>query len=166
MAQIVVTVISAFSVLAGVALGAILSAKAQGRAWRLQEAERSTQERRRIYAEFLAAARLWRAAVMSSEARIVEASTFSKRRHADGGEAAIDTLRLRIEVDLIAYRAHTTRQARSVFQAVRGLAEARGDRPAGQVPDDVIEACRRAEREFATAARAELGSPGIDLVAA
>jgi hypothetical protein len=101
--QIVVTVISTLGVLADVALGTILSARAQGTAWHLQEAERSAQERRRIYAEFLATARLWRAAVMSPDARVVEASTFSKRRHADRGEAAIDTLRLRIEVGLIAH---------------------------------------------------------------
>jgi hypothetical protein len=128
----------------------------------LQEAERSVQERRRIYAEFLAAVRLWRAAVMSSDAPVVEASIFSKRRHADGGKAATDALRLRIEVGLIAQSPQTTRHARSVFQAARGLAEARGDHPAGQVPDEVIEVCRQAERAFASAARAEFGSPDLD----
>jgi hypothetical protein len=160
--QIVVTVINALGVLAGVALGAILSARAQRRAWRSQEVERSAQERRWIYAEFLAAARLWRAAVMNPDARIVEASTFSRQRHADGGEAAIDTLRLRIEVGLIAHSTQTTRQARSVFQAIRGLAEARAKHLVGQVPDEVVEACRRAERAFATVVRAELGSPDLD----
>jgi hypothetical protein len=87
---------------------------------------------------------------------------FSRQRHADGGEAAIDTLRLRIEVGLIAHSAQTTRQARSVFQAIRGLAEARAKHLAGQVPDEVVEACRRAERAFATVVRAELGSPDLD----
>jgi hypothetical protein len=139
-------------------LGAILSARAQTRAWHLEAAERSVQERRRIYAEFLAAARVWRATVMSPDARIVEASTFSKSRHADGGDAAISTLRLRIEVGLIAQKPETARCARAVFVAVRGLVEARGVSPAGLVPDEVIDECRKAERAFAAAASAELGS--------
>ena len=56
----------------------------------------------------------------------------------------------------------THRQARSVFQAIRGLAEARAKHLAGQVPDEVVKACRRAERAFATVVRAELGSPDLD----
>jgi hypothetical protein len=163
MLQVVISLISTLGALGGVALGAILLARAQARAWRSQEVERSTQERRRTYAEFLAAARIWRATVMSPDARIVAASTFSKSRHADGGYAAISTLRLRIEVDLIAQKSETTRCARTVFEAVRRLAEARGEIPAGQVPDEVVEVCRKAEEVFAVAARLELASevPGL-----
>jgi hypothetical protein len=158
MVQVVVSLISTLGVLAGVALGAILSARAQTRVWHLEATERSIQERRRIYAELLTAARVWRATVMSPDARIVDVSTFSKSRHADGGDAALSTLRLRIEVGLVAQQLETGRCARALFMAVRGLAVARGETPAGQVPDEVIDECRKAERAFAAAASAELGS--------
>ncbi|MFC6014897.1 hypothetical protein ACFP2T_01630 [Plantactinospora solaniradicis] len=162
MVQVVVALISTLGVLAGVALGGVLSARVQTQAWRRQEAERSVQERRRIYADFLAAARVWRATVMSPDVRIIEASTFSAQRHADGADAAISTLRLRMEVGLIAHEADTTARAQTVVVEVRRLAEARAEHPAGQVPDPIIDRCRRAERGFAAAARAELGSPQLD----
>lgn len=111
MVQVVVALISTVGVLAGVALGGVLSARAQSQAWRRQEAERSVRERRRSYADFLAAARVWRATVMSPEARIIEASTFSAQRDADGADAAISILRLRMEVGLIAHEADTTARA-------------------------------------------------------
>lgn len=155
-------IISTVGVLAGVVLGGLLSARAQSRVWRLGEAERLRHERRRIYAEFLSAARIWRAAIMSPSAVIVEVSTFSRQRHADGGDAAIDVLRLRFEVGLIALSPEMTRLATLVFRAARSLAEARARYAAGAVPDEILDQCRQAEREFAAAARSELGGPPLD----
>lgn len=162
MVQVVVSLIGTLGVLAGVALGAILSARAQNRVWQLQAAERSAEERRRIYGEFLAAARVWRATVMSLEVPIVNASTISRQPHADGGDAAISTIRLRMEVGLVAHDSETTETARVIIAEVRSLSEARANAAAGQVPTEIIDRCRRAEGAFVAAARAELGSPYLE----
>jgi hypothetical protein len=47
--------------------------------------------------------------------------------------------------------------------AVGQLSEVRAGHEAGQVPEPFIQACRDAEREFNRVARAELGSPEINL---
>ncbi len=47
--------------------------------------------------------------------------------------------------------------------AVGELSEARARHEAGQIPERFIQACRVAEAEFNRVARAELGSPEINL---
>lgn len=162
MVQVAVVVISTVGALVGVLLGSTLSAHTQRRVWRLQEDERSVEERRRIYADYLAAARVWRATTMIPQVPIIGASTFSTKPHADAGEIAIDSLRLRIEVGLITQSTTTAEAAEEVLRANRSLAEARADHPAGWIPDPFVDACRRAERAFAAAARDELGGAAME----
>lgn len=164
--QLLVTLIATLGTLAGVALGAALTARSQASVLARQEAGQSRQERQRVFAAFIAAAREWRANVMSSEARIVEGSTISRSRHADGNGADVGVLRIRGELRLIAHSPTTIACADDVICAVRRLAEARGSHVAGQVPVPIVECCRSTEAEFITAARAELGSPALPGLAA
>jgi hypothetical protein len=165
MTQVALAVLSVVGALTGVGLGAMLTARSQRVAWERQEAGKSLQERRTSYAAFIAAAREWRAAVMSPDAAILEASSVSRKPHADGGEARTRFLRLRAELALAAHAPETVRAADLLVDAVAHLAEARAGYPLGQVPEPIVQACRDADRDFLHAARAELGSPWIDLKA-
>jgi hypothetical protein len=164
MTQIAVSLISAIGALTGVILGALLTSRFQRSAWLRQEAVKSIQERRVVYASFIATAREWRANVMSPEAKILTASTISRGRHAAGGEAEVKTLRLQAELGLVAFTQGTVLCSDGLISAVRRLAEARGSHDAGQVPDPIVQRCRDAEREFLKAARIELGSPDIAIL--
>jgi hypothetical protein len=161
MTQVAVSLISTFGVLLGVGLGAVLTARAQLTAWRRQEEDRSRQERRKTYASFLAAAREWRATVMSPDARIVEASMTSRVRHASGEEAGVAAMRTRAEVALIVADEETLTATDDLVSAVRRIAEARGRYEAGKVPEPIVQQCREAERRFLVAARRELGSAAL-----
>ncbi|GIJ45203.1 hypothetical protein Val02_20890 [Virgisporangium aliadipatigenens] len=154
-------VLSTAGALLGVALGAALTARAQTRVWHLGETARATSERRRVYADFLAAQRHWRAAVMDPDVHVMAASTFSRKPHADGGQAALDVLRLRMEIELSAPSARVPTAARDAYRATIALAEARAVHPAGGVPEEILERCRRAEKAFADVAREELGAGAL-----
>ena len=163
MTQVILAGLSVSGALVGVMLGALLNARVQRVSWERQEIMKSVQERRVTYAAFVAACREWRAGVLDPDARILEASSVSRRPHADGGEARTQVVRYRAELGLIAHTAATVQAAALLMRAVGLLAEARAAHGPGQVPDTFVQACRDAERDFNRVARAELGSPAIDL---
>ncbi len=154
--QVWAALIGAVGVLTGVVTGALLSAFHQGRAWKREEAARSRDERRRLFADFLTAARDWRAATQHPDTRLVRGSAVSRSEHADGGIAAVRTLGLRSEIALLGQPA-IIRQAREVTRSQITLAESRAKYPAGSLPDRLVAACRNAEVKFLVAARKELG---------
>lgn len=159
--QIWAALIGAVGVLAGVVTGALLTAFHQGQAWRREHAARSRDERRRLFADFLTAAREWRATTQHPDTKLVKGSAVSRSEHADGGIAAVRTLGLRSEIALIGQPA-VIRQAREVTRSQITLAESRAKYPAGSLPDRLVAACRHAEVEFVRAARQELGIATIE----
>jgi hypothetical protein len=163
MTQVILAVLSVSGALVGVMLGSLLNARVQRVSWERQESLKSVQDRRTAYAAFVAACREWRATVLSPGVPILEFSSVSRKPHADGGAARTQVVRYRAELGLVAHTADTVQAAAALMLAVGALSEARAVHEAGQVPDPFIEACREAERKFVRAARAELGSPEIDL---
>jgi hypothetical protein len=101
--------------------------------------------------------------VLGPDVRIVPASSVSRRPHADGGPARTQVVRYRAEIGLVAHASATVHAAAALMLAVGQLSEVRAEHEAGQVPERFVQACREAEREFNRVARAELGSPEIDL---
>jgi hypothetical protein len=163
MTQVVLAVLSVSGALVGVALGALLNARVQRTSWERQEYLKSAQDRRVMFAAYVAACREWRATVLGPDVRILRASSVSRKPHADGGEARTKVIRLRTELALVAHTAETIRTGVALMRAVGELSEARANYEVGQVPETFLQPCRDAEREFIRAVRAELGSPDIDL---
>jgi hypothetical protein len=163
MIQVILAVLSLSGALLGVMLGALLNARVQRTSWEHQANAKSVLDRRATYAAFVAACREWRATVLGPDVRILPASSVSRRPHTDGGQARTQVVRYRAEIGLVAHAAATVHAATALMLAVGHLSEARAGYEAGQVPDRFVEACRAAEREFNRVARAELGSPEIDL---
>jgi hypothetical protein len=161
MAQVVASVLATLGTLVGVLLGSYLTTRTQTRAWLRDTLERSRQERQRTYASFASAAREWRSKIMSPGAVIEEASAVSRGRHASGGEAQIDSFRLRAEIRMIAHSDAVIASADDLVAAIGRLAEARGAHAAGAVPEPIVERCRAAEQLFLATAREELGSPPV-----
>jgi hypothetical protein len=162
-AQVILAVLSVSGALIGVMLGALLNARVQRASWEREESTKSIRDRRVVYAAFVAACREWRTTVLSPDVRILSASSVSRRPHADGGQARTQVVRYRAEIGLVAHAAPTVHSAAALMLAVGDLSEARAAYEAGHVPERFVQACRDAEREFNRAARAELGSPDIDL---
>jgi hypothetical protein len=163
MTQVVLAFLSVAGALVGVMLGSVLNARVQRASWQHQENTMSKRERRVTYAAFVAACREWRATVLGPDVPIIPASSVSRRPHADGGPARTQVVRYRAEIGLIAHTTATVRAAAALMLAVGRLSEMRAVHEAGRVPEPFIQACRDAEREFNRVARAELGSPEIDL---
>jgi hypothetical protein len=159
--QVLAALIGAIGALAGVATGSLLSAWYQRQTWMRDQAARARDERRRLFAEFLTAAREWRAVTHHPDTKIVRASAISKKSHADGGAAAARALALRSEIALIA-QAPTIEATREMARTHRLLAEGRAKYAAGELPGPLVTACRRAELRFVRAARAELGVAGTE----
>ena len=159
--QVLAALIGAVGALAGVATGSLLSGWYQRQARLQEQATRSKEERRRIFAEFLTATRDWRATTLHSETKLIDASTVSKTKHADGGPAATRATALRSEIALVA-QTSTIRAARDMVLANRRLAEGRAQYAAGALPEPLVIACRRTELEFVRAAREELGVLGSE----
>ena len=163
MTQVILAGLSVTGALVGVMLGALLNARVQRASWQHQENTTSIRERRTTYAAFVAACREWRTMVLGPDVRIVPASSVSRRPHADGGPARTQVVRYRAEIGLVAHASATVHAAAALMLAVGQLSEVRAEHEAGQVPERFVQACREAEREFNRVARAELGSPEIDL---
>jgi hypothetical protein len=163
MTQVLLAFLSVTGALAGVMLGSLLNARVQRASWAHQESTTSMRDRRATYAAFVAACREWRATVLSPDVPILPASSVSRRPHADGGQARTQVVRYRAEIGLIAHTTATVHAAAALMLAVGQLSEAMARHQAGQVPEPFIQACRDAEREFNGVARAELGSPEINL---
>ena len=163
MTQVILAVLSVSGALVGVMLGALLNARMQRATWEREENTKSMRDRRVTYAGFVAACREWRATVLGPDVRIIPASSVSRRPHADGGQARAQVVRYRAEIGLVSYTSATVHAAAALMLAVGELSEARARHEAGQVPEPFIQACRAAEAEFNRVARAELGSPEIDL---
>jgi hypothetical protein len=163
MTQVLLAFLSVAGALVGVMLGSLLNARVQRASWQHQERTTSIRDRRATYAAFVAACREWRATVLGPDVRILRGSSVSRVPHADGGQARTQVVRYRAEIGLIAHTTATVQAAAALMLAVGRLSEARADHEAGQVPEPFIQACRDAEREFNGAARAELGSPEINL---
>jgi len=163
MTQVVLAFLSVTGALVGVMLGSLLNARVQRASWEHQENTMSIRDRRATYAAFVAACREWRATVLGPDVQILPASSVSRRPHADGGQARTQVVRYRAEIGLVAHTTATVQAAAALMLAVGQLSEVRAGHEAGQTPDSFIQACRDAEREFNRAARAELGSPEIDL---
>jgi hypothetical protein len=170
--QVLAALIGAVGVLSGVVAGSLLSAGYQRRALAREHEARSNDERRKVFAAFLTAAREWRSALLSPQSDVIDASAVSPRRHVDGGRTATQTLGLRSEVALVAHPS-TIRAAFALVKAVGALAEGAAQyrdavdasTPAATTttfPGDLVVACRAAEAEFTVAARAELGFAGFD----
>jgi hypothetical protein len=157
MNQIVISLLTITGALGGVFLGSYLSSRSQATNWEREIAERSRQDRRSIYAAFAASAREWRAAVMDANAVITNASTTSRHPHAVGGQAQVESLRLRAEIPLASLSTETGAACDQVIAALGALSRARAAYEAGTVPDNVVAACRNAERAFLDAVRRELG---------
>jgi hypothetical protein len=160
-AELLVAVIGTVGTLVGVVAGAALTSWWQNAAWRRERAERLRSERRTLFAEFLNAAREWRAISQSPTVEIVEASAISRTSHADGGASAVRVLALRTEIALIAETLPIVQAAQSLSRALIRLAEARATYAAGSVPDEIVQECRDAEADFVAAARDEFGSPSL-----
>lgn len=159
--QIFAALIGALGALSGVITGSVLSAGYQRRAAARDQAVRSSDERRKVFAAFLAAAREWRALSVHPNTELVSASAISSRRHADGGAPATRTLGLRSEIALVA-RPRTIRSAYALVRVHGELAEGRGKHSAGNLPRELFVACRLAEASFTAAAREELGFPASE----
>ncbi len=156
--QVWAALIGAVGVLAGVVVGAFLSAWYQRLAWIREQAARFRDERRRLFADFLTSAREWRATAQHPDTKLIRGSAASRSEHADGGTAAVRTIGLRSEIALTGQPA-TIRASWKLTKAHSLLAESRAKYPAGSIPDSLVEACRRAEIKFVQAARDELGTP-------
>lgn len=159
--QVLAAMIGAVGVLAGVGAGSVFSAWYQRQAWTREQAARSRDDRRRLFAQYLTAAREWRATTQHPDTKLVRASAVSSKKHADGGAAAARTLGLRSEIALVA-QAETIRAARQMARANMLLAEGRAEHIGSALPDPLIVACRRAELRFVRAAREELGVSGSE----
>jgi hypothetical protein len=163
MSQVILAFLSVSGALVGVMLGALLNARVQRASWEREESTKSIRDRRLTYAAFVAACREWRATVLGPDVRILAASSVSRKPHADGGQARTQVVRYRAEIGLVAHAAATVHAAAVLMLAVGELSEARAGHEVGQVPERFVQACRAAEAEFNRVARAELGSPEIDL---
>ena len=163
MTQVILAVLSVSGALVGVMVGALLNARVQRASWERQESTKSIRDRRTTYAAFVAACREWRTTVLGPDVRILPASSVSRQPHADGGQARTQVVRYRAEIGLVAHATATVHAAAALMLAVGQLSEVRARHEAGHVPERFVEACRQAEREFNRIARAELGSPEIDL---
>jgi hypothetical protein len=163
MTQVILAFLSVSGALVGVMLGALLNARVQRASWEREESTKSMRDRRVTYAAFVAACREWRATVLGPDARILAASSVSRKPHADGGQARTQVVRYRAEIGLIAHATATVHAAAALMLAVGELSEARAEHEVGQVPERFVQACRLAEAQFNRVARAELGSPEIDL---
>lgn len=163
MSQVILAFLSVSGALVGVMLGALLNARLQRASWEREESTKSIRDRRVTYAAFVAACREWRATVLGPDVRILAGSSVSRKPHADGGPARTQVVRYRAEIGLVAHASATVHAAAALMLAVGELSEERAGYEAGQVPDRFIQACRAAEAEFNRVARAELGSPEIDL---
>jgi hypothetical protein len=170
--QVLAAFIGAAGVLSGVVAGSMLSAGHQRRAFAREHASRSREDRQKVFAAFLNAAREWRSALLSSQAVVLDASAVSSRRHVDGGPAVSRAFGLRSEVALVA-DPRTIRAAFALVKAVGLLAEgaaryrdaASASTPAvprDEFPGELVVACRAAEATFTVAAREELGFAGFD----
>ena len=156
--QVWAALIGAVGVLVGVGTGSFLSAWYQRQAWKREHAARLRDERRQLFADFLTAARDWRAVTQHPDTKLISASAVSKSEHADGGAAAARTLALRSEIAMIA-QAPAIRAARDLSKAHTRLAEGRSKFAAGSLPESLMGPCRRTELLFVHAAREELGVP-------
>jgi len=163
MTQVVLAFLSVTGALVGVMLGSLLNARVQRASREHQESTLSMRDRRVTYAAFVAACREWRATVLGPDVPIIRASSVSRQPHADGGQARIQVVRYRAEIGLIAHTTATVQAAAALMLAVGQLSEMRAGHEAGQIPEHFVQACRDAEREFNQVARAELGSPEINL---
>ena len=157
MFQLTTSLLTLVGALGGVALGSYLSSRSQSRTWERETSERSRRERQNTFAAFAAAAREWRAAIMSFDVVIHNAGAISRHPHAVGGQAQIECLRLRAQIALISASTETSTACDTVIAALGALSRARATYEAGTVPDSMINDCRDAERIFLAAARAELG---------
>ncbi|MCK9904363.1 hypothetical protein CC117_32555 [Parafrankia colletiae] len=162
MSGIVEPLIASLGTLVGVAAGGILAGRGQTVTWQREEASRERDTRQSIYARFISSAREWRAVVQSDQVVVREGGNVARGRHADGGPAQVETLKLQIEIRLVARHRETVDRAADVVDAIRQVAKARPGHEPGQVPDILIATCRQAERDFLDSARAELGIPPID----
>jgi hypothetical protein len=156
--QLIASVVAVLGALLGVILGSRLARRAQRELWERAEVERSREQRRRLYAGFATAART--VGPRAGRRRGDRARRLGVREpYAFGGAAQTDTLRLRAEIRLASHSTATVSATRRFVLAVSELARARGRYAAGAVPESFPDCCREAERDFATAAREELGSP-------
>jgi hypothetical protein len=156
--EVLASLIGTVGTLAGVVVGVTLGGRSQTVAWKREKAERLRAERRRLYSDFLASARDWRAISLGPEVQIVEASAVSRFSHADGGTSAVRTQGLRIEIALVAETPAIVGQARAVVRTLAELAEARAQYTESLIPPHIVQACRDSEFQFVAAARRELGS--------
>jgi hypothetical protein len=159
--DVLVALIGTVGTLLGVVIGAVLTSRQQSATWDRERARIRESERREVYARFLTAAREWRAVSMGAEVRIITGSPISRSRHADGGQSGARTLALRSEVALVAQSPKTIAESIDLVRTLTRLAEARASHAAGSIPDNIVQACRDAERSFLLAARADLGSSGF-----
>ncbi|ONH61362.1 hypothetical protein CcI49_07225 [Frankia sp. CcI49] len=162
LSRIVEPLIASLGTLVGVATGGIIASRAQTVTWRREEAGRERDTRQSVYARFISSAREWRAVVQSDQVVVREGGNVARGRHADGGPAQVETLKLQIEIRLVARHRETVDRAAEVVDAIRQVAKARPGHEPGQIPDILIAACRQAERDFLDSARAELGIPPVD----
>jgi len=163
--EVVVSVVGTAGTLIGVALGSLLSNRAQRLAGDRQASDQARSERRTVYANFLIACREWWAVSMATVVQLVQGSAVSRQVHADGGAVAARVLALRSELLLVADSAATIAKAGVLVRAIARLAEARAEYPAGSIPEDLIVACRIAEADFVAIARDELGAGTLPDVA-
>ncbi|WP_041254825.1 hypothetical protein [Frankia sp. EAN1pec] len=63
-----------------------------------------------------------------------EGGNVVRGRHADGGPAQIETLKLQIEIRLVARRRETVDRAEDVVHAIREVAKAWPGHEPGQIP--------------------------------
>jgi len=164
MAQVIIT---AVATLLAVGLGGWLTTRAQERLWRRDQHRQWRDIRLTAYTEFLTAFRQYVSYVLLPTAKIT--TTRRKRSPNDlmpyfdkEGTAYKERLEAtKTALRLVSGHPAVVEASREVVRLVRLLAADRAVHGIEGVPDAQFDALWAAEREFITAARAELGLTGL-----
>ena len=158
--EFILTLVGSVSALVGVALGGILTARAQRRSQESQMSFALRGERRDALVQFLASIRQFRRFLMYSdvEFEIVEPTKFSKGTVLVEGrakyDAALDEAYTRLLI--VVGTSSLIEEASRLTVRINEFIRLRAEHGIGNVPNEIIRDFRAAELEFAETARAEL----------
>ncbi|GAB3828450.1 hypothetical protein ACFPIJ_47365 [Dactylosporangium cerinum] len=159
--------LSGLLALAGVGIGSLLSAWAQGRAWKREQMRQWQDARRGAYGRLVAAVRQYRGYVAGPHAevelwlrpdgsRLIPGIGTAGAGYQEAMETAFT------DVQLLAQSQDTVDRAHFLTSVARRIAVARAVHGPGRVPVELDERLFTAEREFINGVRRELGLFNID----
>jgi hypothetical protein len=157
-------VVSVAGALGGVAVGSLLSDRSQRALLRENQRQASARAREEAYVDFLAVFRSFRSFLMTEPVNV------EVIHRPDGGETtviegaaklweSVANVRARVHI-LAGLDSPVYAAAENVKDALGLVASARQRHGPGEIPTDTLEVLRRAELEFATAARLDITHTG------